>query len=460
MKKHRTSVNHTSAPEYTLNVPFFDPQLWRNSVLQFLSTKDVGNTCAAFDWALPMGLFKDRVQSNLHHYAPDLLEGLSDIVSKVGKSDSIVIAGGSVLSALYGAVDVNCDVDIWCEKSENARICQLLVSEGYVMSRISTRYGMFSSSLISHVETYYELPHEGAILLYRSEEEGWIYSDETARKAGQGIINYALNNNRCNRLLQFSNVDRTTLDLLFEPRLLNSLYLGTKVDLIVGKSDKTPEEVIRGSFDLTSCLVRYSIGGDLKMEFPTFTLAKTSLLCPSENRIVMMHYMHRLIDLSHLPNEAAIKKFVRVQPWFRPMFNRHRSEILLTLEGSVNKGGFFSRYLDRYSEYRLSEYCELSMADQEFRRTIWIVVYYVRHYMIVDALRHVASLQIGFVQHPSFRYDHDGTCDWAIKTHNIICYSKNVDRLIKYAHRGVDIKPILDIRVIHNREVVRNLHQL
>ena len=41
MKKHRTSVNHTSAPEYTLNVPFFDPQLWRNSVLQFLSTKDV-----------------------------------------------------------------------------------------------------------------------------------------------------------------------------------------------------------------------------------------------------------------------------------------------------------------------------------------------------------------------------------------------------------------------------------
>ena len=89
---------------------------------------------------------------------------------------------------------------------------------------------------------------------------------------------YALKNNKCNLLLQFSSTDRNELDLLFEPRLANSIFSGTKVDLIVGKSDKTSEEVIRGLFDLTSCLVMYSIGGDLKMEFPTFTLANTSLL--------------------------------------------------------------------------------------------------------------------------------------------------------------------------------------
>ena len=99
------------------------------------------------------------------------------------------------------------------------------------------------------------------------------------------------------------------------------------------------------------------------------------------------------------------------------------------------------------------------MADQEFRRTIWIVVYYVRHYMIVDALQHVAGLRIGLVQHPSFRYDHDGSCDWAIISHNNICYLKNVNRLIKYAHRGLKILPI-DMEDKHTLHVVRKHRQL
>ena len=464
MKKQRTSYNHMSAPDYTLTSPFFDVLLWRNGLLPFLSTTDLANTCTAFDWALPMGLLRERVQSNLCQYAPCLLEGLSDIVTNVGRRGSIVIAGGSALSALYGAVDGNCDVDIWCDKSKHPRIRQLLVSEGFAMSRISTRYGMNSSPLISHVETYFQLPHDGVRLQYSPslfrDETIWTYTDTNAREEGQKIIHYALKNNKCNLLLQFSSADRNELDLLFEPRLANSIFSGTKVDLIVGKSDKTPEEVIRGSFDLTSCLVMYSIGGDLKMEFPTFTLANTSLLCPSDNRIVMNHYMHRLVDLSRLPMEDAIKKYVRVRPWFRPMFNRHVSKILDYLESVTDKGGFFSSYFDSYSEYYYSHYFEMNDYDQEFWRTIWIVVYSARHYMIVDALRHVATLPIGFVKSPSFRYDHDGTCDWAIKTHNNICYYKNVDRLIKYAERGIDIKPILDMRKLHNREVVRKLRQL
>ena len=316
-----------------------------------------------------------------------MLEELSHIVTNVGRRGSIVIAGGSALSALYGAVDGNCDVDIWCDKSEHPRIRQLLVSEGFAMSRISTRYGMNSSPLISHVETYFQLLHDGVCLQYSPslfrDETIWTYTDTNAREEGQKIIHYTLKNNKCNRLLQFSSS-------------------GTKVDLIVGKSDKTPEEVIRGSFDLTSCLVMYSIGGDFKMEFPTFTLANTSLLCPSDNRIVMNHYMHRLVDLSRLPMEDAIKKYVRVRPWFRPMFNRHVSEILDYLESVTDKGGFFSSYFDSYSEYYYSHYFEMNDYDQEFRRTIWIVVYSARHYMIVDALRHVATLPIGFVKTPSF----------------------------------------------------------
>ena len=94
--------------------------------------------------------------------------------------------------------------------------------------------------------------------------------------------------------------------------------------------------------------------------------------------------------------------------------------------------------------------------EQEFCWTICIVVYSARHYMIVDELHHVDTLQIGYVRYPSSCYDHDGTCDWAIKTHNYTCYSKNVDRLIKYTHRGLDILQMLDMRDIHICKVMNN----
>ena len=84
------------------------------------------------------------------------------------------------------------------------------------------------------------------------------------------------------------------------------------------------------------------------------------------------------------------------------MFNRHVPKILVYLESVTDKGGFFSSYFDSYSEYYYSHYFEMNDYDQEFRRTIWIVVYSARHYMIVDALRHVATLPIGFVKSPSF----------------------------------------------------------
>ena len=459
MKKQRTIVNDTSEFRHR-----FSPELYRDYIFPFVSTVDVGSACAAFDWPMPMDLLKYRVESNLIEYVPQLIDGLSKIVTENGTKDSIVISGGSALGALYGAVDVQSDLDIWCEKCVHPSIRKVLVSQGYVLSRMSTRYGMNSSSLISHVETYYAMPQDSALLKYRCfgicEQWDWRYSDRNALANGQVIINYALRNNRCNRLLQFSNVDRTTLALRFEPSLMHSSSVGTKVDVIIGRGDKKPEEVIMGSFDLTACLVRYSIRGDLRMEFPTFTLAKTSLLCLSGNRIVMMHYMHKLADLARLPNEDAIKKFVRVRRWFRPMFKRHLSEILEELQSCIDKGGFFASQLDVYSEYRYYMHWGMSDEEVEFCRTIWIVVYSARHHMIVDALRHVETLRIGHVQHPSFRYDHDGTCDWAIKTHNNICYSKNVDRLIKYTHRGLNIPQMLDMRDIHNREVTRNLRQL
>ena len=432
--------------------------------MPFLSTIDVVSTCTAFDWCYPMNEFKERVESEFRHDTPQLIEGLFDIVTGIGEKDSIVIAGGSALSALFGTEYTNSDVDVWCMKCCHPRIRKLLVSLGFVLSQMSTRYGgVHSCPLISHVETYFYSPSDGKRFRYSDwrarDEEDWIFSDTDALEEGRGLINYSLGNNQCNRILQFSSVDRTMLELRVEPRLLHSLHTGLKVDVIIAQSYTTPDEIINNSFDLSACQVRWSIGGDLRIEFPTFTLAKKSLLCPSNNRIVMMHYMRRLVDLSHLPHEAAIKKFVRVPSWFRPFFNRHISEILLTLQGSANRGGFFDSYLDRYSEYSYSEYWELSMADQEFRRTIWIVVYYVRHYMIVDALQHVAGLRIGLVQHPSFRYDHDGSCDWAIISHNNICYLKNVNRLIKYAHRGLKILPI-DMEDKHTLHVVRKHRQL
>ena len=461
MKKHRTSQNHTSAPEYTIASPYFNGQLWNEIIMPFLSTTDAVSTCDAFDWSYPMNEFKDRVESELRHHTPQLIEGLFDIVTETGEKDSIVIAGGSALSALFGTVYTNSDVDVWCMECYHPRIRKLLVSLGFVLSRISTRYGVHSCPLISHVETYFYSPPDGERFYDRRyrEEEAWIFSDTGALDEGRRLINFSLHNSQINRILQFSSEDRTMLELRFEPRLWRSLCTGLKVDVIIAQSYTTPEEVIINSFDLSACLVRWSIGGDLRIEFPRFTLSKKSLFCPSDNRIVMMHYMRRLVDLSHLPHEAAIEKFARVPSWFTPFFNRHISEILLTLESYVKRGGFFARHLDRYSEYPYYEYWDLSMADQEFRRTIWMVVYYVRHYMIVDALQHVAGMRIGFVQHPSFRYDHDGRCDWAIISHNNICYSKNVDRLIKYAHRGFKILPI-DMKDIHTLNVVREHRQL
>ena len=167
MKKQRTSYNHTSAPDYTLTSPFFDVLLWRNGLLPFLSTTDLANTCAAFDWALPMGLLRERVQSNLCQYAPGLLEGLFDIVTNVGRRGSIVIAGGSALSALFGTVYTNSDVDVWCMKCCHPRIRKLLVSLGFVLSQMSTRYGgVHSCPLISHVETYFYSPSDGKRFRY------------------------------------------------------------------------------------------------------------------------------------------------------------------------------------------------------------------------------------------------------------------------------------------------------
>ena len=104
-------------------------------------------------------------------------------------------------------------------------------------------------------------------------------------------------------------------------RTCDCLDFCMKVDIIVDESHTTPEEVILHSFDLTACQTRLIIGSDLRIEFPLLTLANKTLLCPSEDRIVMTNYMYRIVYLSRLPTQAAIDKYGKVPSWFGPFFN-------------------------------------------------------------------------------------------------------------------------------------------
>ena len=424
----------------------------------FLSTTDVAAACIAFNLAYPMNLFKHRVEDALRQRAPHVIDGLLNHAEFVERG-SIIIAGGSVFGALHGTIHDDSDLDIWCAKCYLSRLRKLLVSLGYVLSRIATRYGEHSSPLISHVEQYCMSPSDGEQVLYSNwnpYENDWTFSDRDALANGQILINYALRNVDCNNALQFSSEDRHQLPLRYDARVWRSFYNGMKVDIIVAESHTTPEEVIIHSFDLTACQTRLIIGSDLRIEFPLLTLANETLLCPSEDRIVMTNYMYRIVYLSRLPTQAAIDKYGKVPSWFVPFFNRHITQVLLTLEDTVGTGGVFSSSLDLYS------YSWLNTSyrnNQEFRQTLWSVVYNVRHCMIVDALKHVAALRLGIVKRPTFRYDRDASHDWAIRSHNYICHPTNVLRFRKYASRNLTMRQIVNMGNPHNVEVVRTLQE-
>ena len=162
----------------------------------FLSTTDVAAACIAFNLAYPMNLFKHRVEDALRERAPHVIDGLLNHAEFVERG-SIIIAGGSVFGALHGTIDDDSDLDIWCAKCYLSRLRKLLVSLGYVLSRIATRYGEHSSPLISHVEQYCMSPSDGEQVLYSNwnpYENDWTFSDRDDLSNWQILINYALRN--------------------------------------------------------------------------------------------------------------------------------------------------------------------------------------------------------------------------------------------------------------------------
>ena len=131
---------------------------------------------------------------------------------------------------------------------------------------------------------------------------------------------------------------------------------------------------------------------------------------------MQMHYMHSLTTSSDLHFDDAIQRFGDFSLLLDYMFRVHRGTILARVH-SVEEGGFFRWDLDIFLTY-LRDIVE-SPSDLCLRWTKWSVMYTVRHNMSVDALCHVNALQRGWV---AFRYDYDGSCDWAIKEHNSICH--------------------------------------
>ena len=350
---------------------------WFNHVFPFLCNTDIAKACFVFNLAYPMDLFKHCVEKSLQQRAPRVIDGLLNHAKFVERG-SIIIAGGSVFGALHGTIEDESDLDILCAKCALSRLRNFLVSLGYVLSRINTGYGERSSPHISHVEQYCLSPSDGERVMYsnwNNYEDEWIFSDRNALENGQSLMNYALKNVDCNSSFHFTSEDRQQLQLRYESRLWRSCYIGMKVDIIVAESHTTPEDVIINSSDMTATQTRLIIGGDLRIEFPLLTLANETLLCPSEDLIVMMNYMNRIVYLSRQPPQDAIDKFGKVPSWFRSFFNRHISIIVLILQDKVGTGGVFSRSLDSYRYWFNTGFHN----DQEFDRTVWSVVYNIRH---------------------------------------------------------------------------------
>ena len=64
---------------------------------------------------------------------------------------SLLLVVQYLVLCMDGTLDDDSDLDIWCAKFYLSRLRKLLVSLGYVLSRIATRYGEHSSPLISHL---------------------------------------------------------------------------------------------------------------------------------------------------------------------------------------------------------------------------------------------------------------------------------------------------------------------
>ena len=143
-----------------------------------------------------------------------------------------------------------------------------------------------------------------------------------------------------------------------------------------------------------------------------------------------MHYMHSLTTYYNLPFVDAIQCFGNFSQLLDDLFCVHCGSILARVQSVEGKGGCFGRDLHIFCSFLRER--DVAESPRNLCWTVLSVVYTVRRNIIVDVLRHTNTLQRGRV---TFRYNCDGSCDWAIKEHNFIYHWSSMDRYNKYASR-------------------------
>ena len=161
------------------------------------------------------------------------------------------------------------------------------------------------------------------------------------------------------------------------------------MDIIVVAENTAPLQIIRETFDFTACQAMWTVGGNLSVPLPRFTLNKQTLLCPTHCCIVQMHYITRLIDNSCTSFDNAIKRSGKFSSALDNLFRHHHAMIYLEAD---TRFGFFREHSDDYHHY-LHGY--LTSNEVKAGWTLFHVVQNIRRNMIVDAIHHVNVLQRG-----------------------------------------------------------------
>ena len=217
-----------------------------------------------------------------------------------------------------------------------------------------------------------------------------------------------------------------------------------KVDIIVAAENTTPHHIIRETFDFTVCQAMWTVGGDLSVPLPRFTLNKQTLLCPTNCCIVHMHYIARLIDNSRTSFDNAIKRFGKFSSALGDLFPYHRDIVCLE---TGTRFEFSCKHLDDYHHYWYENFTINEV------KAVWILFYVaqnVRWNMIVDPRCHVNVLQRGQEYFPC---EYDGCHDVAVKQHNYFCHLRRIDRFNKYAiERGFQVYGLPEMNAINLQE--------
>lgn len=177
--------------------------------------------------------------------------------------------------------------------------------------RFARKYGPRSNPVISHVEQYRLQPANEKCFQLNDTSKMWEYNNSQAILNGQKFREWVSVIPHIKHQIRFSDNNgyppRYENILIRDPQqpLSNSVH----IDIVIAANNTTLDEQIDKSFDLTARQARMKVDGDIVVPFVRLALHRTTLLCPTCEHIVRMHYMISFIDNSCIPLKEAIQRF-------------------------------------------------------------------------------------------------------------------------------------------------------